>query len=480
MTSLRRSVFIVLLSSNSLTVIGMLTSMIIARLLTPSQIGSYAVSAVLIGIAHQFRDFGVTNYLVHTPDLNKDAHARAFGLSLMVATALAFLVFAASYPLAVFYRAEVVGETLRVLALNFFLTPFGSITLALMRRDMRFKERAVIDHVSAFSGMAVSLIMAYRGYGTLALAWGTVASTIGTILMTSLYRSGTGAWIRPSFRALGAIASYGATITASSLLTQVNRGLAEMIGGRMLGMEAVGVFNKSRSVTDQIGSLLLGAANQVSLPVLSARHRDGEDIGPLYLKAVSMLTALTWPACVVAAIFPVEILRVMFGPQWDAAAPSLQLLCFASVLCSPYWLWTQALYAVGKQDLVLKGELFGLVSTAIIIIATLMAGSRSLAIALTLSAPMGLAYIHYLVNRALGLSNRSTLVALLPSVAVTVITAIGPLLQALCLPKFAPLTTLLICGPLTLLCWVAGVLVTHHPFSHELRRLLPAPKGQSR
>jgi O-antigen/teichoic acid export membrane protein len=477
--SLRRSLVIVFVSSNSITAIGLVSSMIIARLQTPKQIGTFAVASVLIGIAHQFRDFGVSNYLIHTPVLDRETQAKAFGLTLSISWALALLVFFLSYPFAQFYDSPEVGATLRVLAFNFLLVPFGSITLALLRREMRFKERALIDHVSALSGMIASVFLSYRGMGALALAWGTVCSTAGTILATLPYRSSLTSWI-PCFRGMRKIATYGATVTAGTLLAQINRGAVEMIGGKLLSMEAVGLFNKSRAITDQIGALIIGAASQISLPVLSARHREGENIAPLYLKAIALLSALTWPACAFAALFPVEILRIMFGPQWDAAAQSLRILSLIGIMSSPFWLWTNALYAIGEQNSALKGELFSLTSTVIIVVSLLSFSSVSLAQALLISTPVGLLYIHSVLTRALGYSAREFARSLVPSAIVTAVSLSGPLALNLLFPALPAQARLLISGPLALTGWVAGLFLSRHPFSIELKRLIPGRQGGDR
>src|SRR3546814_3774220 len=68
----------------------------------------------------------------------------------------------------------------------------------------------------------------------------------------------------------------------------------------------------------------------VLLPAFAAKLRQGHALKDSYLRGVAYLTAVGWPFSVVLALLAHPILRVLFGPQWDAAVPLVQILCLRS------------------------------------------------------------------------------------------------------------------------------------------------------
>lgn len=466
--SIRKSIFISALSANSLTLIGIISSMIIARLLTPTDLGAYAIAAVFVGLAHQFRDFGTSTYLVQCEQINRESLGKALGLTVLAATALGLIVIAAAPLAGWFYRSPQITYVLLVLGINFFIVPFGANTLAILRRDMRFKERAIIDHASAFTGLAVSSLCALLEYGAMSLAIGTLSSTIATTLCAGFYRPRQHPW-SIQFRGLRDIFSFGASTTASTMITQINRGIIEMVGGRFAGLEAVAFFNKAKSVTDQIGALLLGVANQVTLPVLSETHRRGESLAPIYMTTAAMLTGFVWPACAFSAIFPLDILHFMFGPQWDAAAPMLQLLCLMTALCSPLWLWSQPMFALGRPKPVVWGEALHLLCL-LVALGVLGWGlqSKNLALAAVFAPPLVLVYAYRTLQRNLSFAHKDFFYALWPSALTTVSVASVAAVAEMATQEWSTIPRLLVCSTLAAIAWAAGVFASSHPLKSEM------------
>lgn len=467
--SARKAVWITALSSGGVTLMGVISSMVLARLLTPAEVGTYSVAAVCAGLAHHFRDLGTTNYIIQTRELDSEALGRAFAVTLLMSSMLCLLALLASEPLARFYRSAPLGDVVRLLALNFLIVPFGANSLALLRRQLRFKERALIDQASAMTGIVVGIGSAWAGFGAKSLALSTLASTLVTTLLATWWRPREFTWTL-SLRRLGEMLRYGVQVALGTLMAQVNRGVVELIGGRMLGLEAVGLFNKAKSLPDQVGAVVNGVANQVTLPLFAQWHREGKDPGALYLQTVMLVTGLVWPCCALAALYPYEVLRVMFGTQWVQAAGMLQALSLLTLLTSPFWFWTYALFSLGENGKVLRGEVVNFVSLVTVLLLVLHAGVRDLALAVLIATPIGLLHIYHLLRRRMNFSHAAFLRALRPSLSVTLASG-----AAAALPLLWPdggVWRLPLAAALAIPVWTVAVLKTGHRLAPEVRAVL--------
>lgn len=467
--SARKAVWITALSSGGVTLMGVISSMVLARLLTPAEVGTYSVAAVCAGLAHHFRDLGTTNYIIQTRELDSQALGRAFAVTLLMSCALCLLALALSEPLARFYRSAELGDVVRLLALNFLIVPFGANSLALLRRQLRFKERALIDQASALTGIAVGIGSAWVGLGAKSLALSTLASTLITTLLATWWRPREFSWTFSAQR-LGEMLRYGVQVAVGTLMAQVNRGVVELIGGRMLGLEAVGLFNKAKSLPDQVGAVVNGVANQVTLPLFAQWHREGKDPALAYLQTVTLVTGLVWPCCALAALYPYEVLRLMFGPQWVQAADMLRALSLLTLLTSPFWFWTYALYALGENGKVLRGELVNFLSLVTVLLLVLHAGLRNLALAVLIATPIGLLYIYRLLRQRLRFSHADFLRALRPSLWVMLASAAAAALPLLWTD--GGLWRLPLGAALALPAWMLATLKSEHRLAPELRAVL--------
>jgi len=101
-----------------------ISTILIARLLSPQDIGIYSVGAGVIAIAHTFRDFGVSTYLIQESELTQERQRAAFTVTLTVAWLLSLVVFISAETISSFYGDEGVCDVLVVLAVNFLQLPW--------------------------------------------------------------------------------------------------------------------------------------------------------------------------------------------------------------------------------------------------------------------------------------------------------------------------------------------------------------------
>ena len=110
------------------------STVVIARLLSPAEMGVFAVGAVFASLASTVRDFGVAEYLIQEKELSRDAFRAALSVNIAISWLMAVLLFALAPAVAEFYRQDGVAEVMRVQAASFLLIPFGAVTIAWFRR----------------------------------------------------------------------------------------------------------------------------------------------------------------------------------------------------------------------------------------------------------------------------------------------------------------------------------------------------------
>lgn len=456
----------------TLLLIGMGGSMIMARLLTPAQIGVFSIGAVVVGISQLIRDFGVGQYLIQERQLDSGKLRAAFTLTLAIAWTLAVALWLLSGPIGRFYGESGVSAVLRVLALNCLLIPFGSVTLPVLRRRLRFGALYCINVTGALVNFAVCAALALAGFGVLSLAWAAVAGTGATVLASLAFRPRDMPW-RPGLAGMRPLLSFGAYATGSNVLDESGVAAPDLIIGKVIGAEGVGLFGKAQGVLNIFNLLVTRAITPVIQPLYAAQARGGHDMKQAYLKTIRYMTALSWPFFAVLAVLALPLLRLLYGPQWDASAPLVRIMCLSAATFSLFGMARDLFVAMGHVRKRAQLEMMALPLRVLGIVVAAPFGLEAVAWSIVLSTLAKALLIYRGLAELTGLRLREVGAAVAKGGALVVLVLPPPLL-ALQAQACAPLA-LLLGGAGAGLCWLAGVFLLKHEIGDDVLALRRRP-----
>jgi len=335
MISTRRAFATVFFENNIRFVIGTISVVILARLLTPAQVGVFSIAYGFSAIAHIFRELGVSTYVIQERELTRDRLRAAFTVSLVMAWTMAAIMAAASSWFAKFYRIPELRPIVLLFAFNFLLVPFGSLTLAMLRRDLQFTYLLIINVASFVLGTVVTIVLAALHKGAISMVWGLTATLAVTVVLCAFVRRSAVPDV-PGIKEIRRVLGYGFWSTGGSAISQVGISAPDMVIGRVLGATATGLFSKAFGIVDSFNRLVLQAVNTFSTPHFSARLRAGLEVRKSYLHAISLITGLAWPFFAVIAVFAGPIIQVVLGPQWAGSVPVARVLCVAAAVSAAF------------------------------------------------------------------------------------------------------------------------------------------------
>lgn len=450
-----------------LLVINTAGAMILARLLTPAEVGLYAIGAVLAGLVQVLRDFGVGAYLIQERQLTPEKLRAALTVNLLVGWMLAAAVFSASGPVAAFFHEPCLHMVVQLLSINFLLLPFSALTLPCLRRQLRFAAIFVINVSQTTVQLACAIWLAWRGFEHLSLVWGAVAGTMAALLASLCCRPRSLPWL-PGWRGVGAVWRFGAVSTGGTVIDEAGVAAPDLIIGKLIGVAEVGLFGKAMGVINVFNQLVTAAVSPVIFPLFSAQARSGGDLRTTYLRTVSYVTALAWPFFGLVALLAPAIVRALYGNQWDAAVPLIRVICLGSALYSMFSMARYLFVAMGEV-----GAQARLDATAVPVrIAALLLAAPFGLVPVAWAVVVGALFRSWLTYRVLwrlnGVRAGQLFVAVRTSAMVAATSLAGPVLVLRWCDGVAP--QLLAGAASALLLWLAALLLLDHELAAELRR----------
>lgn len=482
MASVRTSLRYSFLNANAIAALQFLSTLLLARMLSPADFGVYSVAAVFIGIAQLLRDFGVTNFVVQTKEISSELLGTAFGLLLTLAWIVGLCLIAISPWVADFYRVPAVQGIMLILALNFFITPFGAVTLALAQRNMRFRELAAVGVTATVVGIATTLTLAYYGWGASSIAWGAVGNTLMTFLLSLRLRTNALPWL-PQLRGARALVKFGGTITSANVLGYLNVTSTDLLLGRLLGMEAVGLFNRAASMNRYFATALGGVLGPVMLPWLSQLERGGAQLAVVYEKVTERISGISWPVYALIAIMAAPLVEVLFGSQWRASAALVPYICAAAMAAVPCQLNGALFVAKGKPGNTLTVEAVNLPIKVAAVLLAVPYGLEAVAATWPFLGTIGFVVQQTLLQRELSIHWRRVPHYLWKSFAVAVVAATLSwlTLRVFDAEHYNALFRLLAGGGSGCLGWFLMLRLVRHPLLDEVQHMASRlwPKGQN-
>ncbi|SMF58787.1 Membrane protein involved in the export of O-antigen and teichoic acid [Tistlia consotensis] len=482
--SVRRSTYYSFAARNAGVLINFVATVFIARLLTPAEIGVFAVGAAFVTLSQIVRDSGLGNYLIQERELTPERLRAAMGIGILTGVALGLLIVAIAGPLAEFYGHSGVEQVLDILAFTFLLAPINAIGIALLRRDLAFGFSSCFEIFSNLVWAGVAVLLAYQGASYLSMAWAALASTLAQCLCFLLLRPGF-ILIRPALGEWRRVLGFGSLVTLTHLVMQIGVLSPTFALGRIGGVDAVAFFNRGNSLTRMFRDTIERGAGVVALPAFAADLRQGAFRKEGYLYATALMTGISWPFFCLLGLMAYPIVRILFGDQWDAAVPVVQLLAVANIVHAPKILAPQVLIAVGAVRRALAMEVAVQAFRVAVTVACAFEGFVAVAAAQIAVHLVAFAIIQLLVRRTVGLGFGALMASCGRSFAVALASAAGPLLVALFYPPRPDLLwpPLLVALATAGIGWLAAIFATDHPLRGEITlltgkvRSLALPRG---
>lgn len=456
--------------------VNFLTVAVIARTLTPTEIGVSVIGMAIIGTALSVREFASTNYLIQRPDLTRQETRAAFTLLAMMTIAIVLVLVVTAPLLAHAYHEEKLTSYLRLVSVCLLIDMVCAVPVALMRRDLAFGQVMAVNMTGTTVGTVTCIALALTGFSYMSFAWGWLAGSVSTTILALSLRPSF--WMfKPTFRDWHSMAKFGGYQGATVLLTKAYETVPYLLLGRIVSPHAAALFSNSLLICQIPGKLVFGGVMAVVLPAFSAEARRGTGLKQPFLHALEMVTGIHWPALVVLTVAAYPIVDFVFGSQWQDVAPLVRIIALSSLFGISFEMSYPVMVSLGAvRELFLRTLIAFPISLAVIAAAIALGGVEAAAWSMLIVVPFQALVALMFIRRQLDIRWIEIAASLKKSAVVAILSALGPLV-VMSIDGFDlhhSVVQAAITGVLAFIGWSVGIAVTRHPLLEEVKMALAA------
>src|SRR6185437_8786982 len=300
-------------------VLVLISTAILARLLTPRDFGVVALALVFTVFFEAIKDLGLSQALiVASPEEEADRAQTVFSWSVVIGIGLTLLTAALSPAIAGFFHQSQLKALLPVLGLNFILRGLGTTHYTLARKHLNYRVRTVSEICEVTVRGIVGIALALSGAGAWSLVLGFVAGVAASTIAL---------WLQVPFRPraelsrrhLGDLLRFGGVLTIVDIGAVIFYNLDYLFIGRVLGAASLGLYTIGFRIPELAILNVAHVAGDVLFPAYSAIDLDLLREG--YLTSLRYLAMLTVPLAVGLILLARPVILVVFGHQWVDSIP---------------------------------------------------------------------------------------------------------------------------------------------------------------
>jgi O-antigen/teichoic acid export membrane protein len=308
---------------------------ILARILTPVELGLLALVNLVVGFAQIFGDAGISNSLIYHRSLKKTQLNQLYLINVVLGLAMTILLMLLSYPLALFFSMQQLAELLLMLSPVFLIRSLSQQHIALLQQKLQFNAIAKIEIMATTVAFIVLILLLFIGERVKSVVFAQLTSALVlTAVALYFHRSLTPKFTKVHWPSIVDPVKYGLYQTGEGLVNYMSSQFDQLLIGKLLGAETLGIYSYIKELVFRPAMQVINPiVNRVTFPLM-VKYKEEHSLTGIYYQIIHLLSLINVPLYLMMASFPEVILDLVFGAKWVAHAELMRWLALYMLLIS--------------------------------------------------------------------------------------------------------------------------------------------------
>jgi lipopolysaccharide exporter len=416
--------------------IGLVSTLLLARLLVPADFGLMAMATTVVAALELLGAYSFDMALVQNQKAGRSHYNTAWTLGVLIAMAKAILMVALAFPAAAFYDEPRLAWVMLALAVSTAYQGFENIGIVAFQKELRFDREFKLALIRRLSGFVATAVSAWLLQSYWALVIGISVTRLVSLCLTYRMHPYRPRW---DLSRTGELFGYSKWLLMNNLLGFLNNRGVDLLIGRTHGPAALGLYSVSNELASMPTSELVYPIQRAVFPGYARLAESGEELRTTFIQVIGVLSLVTLPAALFLGALAEPFVRAVLGSKWMDAVPLLQALAVFGAVRAMDGPASSIYLALGKPRYMFNLQALQLVVCFAFLAWLLPAyGVIGAAWALIAGAAASLAANYLLVLRVLGLQWRRLADALWRPVVSAVLVSVLMLWTLDLVPPVSP------------------------------------------
>lgn len=382
--------------------VSFLFTIILARILMPSDYGVIAMVGIFFAIARTFVNSGFGVALIRKKERTDADLNTCFYFNIVVAVISYILLFLLSPYIATFFNQPILSSLMKVMGITLIIGSFGIVQTTQFVYNINFKTTAKISLFANVVGGLSAIGFAYTGYGVWALVLKEMIATIVNTCLLWLASPWRPKWMfsKDSFKYLF---GFGSKLLASYLIGTVYENIYPLVIGKFYTPAQLGNYTRGLQWAQLPATNITGIIQSVTFPVMSEIQDDENRLEINYRRLLRTSAFIVFPVMIGLAAVASPLIRVVLTNKWDGAILYLQIICFGLMWYPIHAINLNLLQVKGRSDLFLRLEIIKRLTGLLILCVSASFGITAMCFGMVVDSLFALVANTYYNGKMMGL-----------------------------------------------------------------------------
>lgn len=342
----------------------LLKTLVLARLLLPSQFGTYGIGLLILGLLEMLTETGVNVVLVQErKNIDKFVNT-AWVVSIVRGILISFIIVLLTPFIANFFNNPESTTFLYWTSLIPLIRGFINPSIVKYQRELEFNKEFWFKSCLVAIDVVTSLIFCFIYRSELALISGMVLSALIEVVVSNIVVSP-----KPKIEfdkdKLIHVVNKGKWITGAKIFDYLFSHGDDIVVGKILGTASLGIYQQAYRISSLPTTEVAEVFQRVTFPYFAKNSTDQKAVIKIYLKSITWTLVFILPVGIILFLFPHQVVQILLGENWLSVAPVIRVLAIFAVIKTITNSVFPILLGINRQDLVAYLTLTGILGLGI-------------------------------------------------------------------------------------------------------------------
>lgn len=340
---------------------------ILARILSPTQFGIFAVGSLVLALVEVLTETGINVFLIQKKDEARFYLNSAWIISILRGFIIAFVIILFSPLIVHFFNSEASYPILFLIAIVPLIRGFINPSIISIQKEIQFHKEFYLRSTLLFIDTSVAIIAAFVTRSAESFVYGLIASAIVEVILSFVFFK---PYPRLSWEIskIKYVITKGSWVTVTGIFVYLSENIDNLAVGKILGTFYLGIYQSAYKISTLTISEINEVINRVTFPVYSKLSDDKNRLLNAFSK-VTVTTSLVAVLFGLVIFFLAEpIVLILLGPKWLQAVPIVKILSFYGILRTCFGNFSAFFISLEKQNYVATTTFIRLAVLAVILV----------------------------------------------------------------------------------------------------------------
>lgn len=324
------------------------SNIVLARLLTPDDYGCIGMLTIFMLLSATIIDGGFSSALIQKKRPTQEDYSTIFWWNLGLSIGVYLILYCSAPYIANFYHIDLLCPVLRVQGIVLIINALQTVQVNQLNKQFRFKKISIVTLLSSTVSLAITILLAYNGFGVWALvAQNLLMATIPTLIYW-LTNKWSPSWIF-STKSFKELFDFGFFMFLTSLTSTFVNNIQGLLIGRFYSATQMGYYTKAHRTEMLASTSISQVISQVSYPLYAELQDNRQTLINTIKKLTLSVSYLTFPMMLLLILLAKPIFILLYSEKWLPAVPFFQILCIAGLAICLQSVNSQSIAAIGKS-----------------------------------------------------------------------------------------------------------------------------------